>query len=606
MTAQQPTPAALVEPWRAVWPDALALWSRFTRLRSPVLCTSGVQARAEGLLGSFAMIRLHDQTVVIDLPRVVELGLGALPLEVLGHEIGHHVSAPASVLRSATAVARMRVALPGVSRAAPMLANIYADLVINDRLFRDHGLRLDQVYAAIEATRDGDPTSPLWTMYLRCYEILWALPRHSLARAGPTGAGADRIEGDAQLCARLTRVYAREWLDGAGRFAALCFPYLEQDAASLSAAEPWGDSLRAGAGADVPGGMTASDDTEGAGAIHPALDPVLSGRAARPDDDVEDGQDGGDQAGGSPTAAGTPARGSTRTPAEYGEIMREIGIDLSPADIAVRWYTEQALPHLVRFPATPHRSAGEVLPEGFRRWTIGEDLRQIDWLRSATAGPVIVPGLTTVQRVHGADAAGPPRTTPLDLDLYVDSSGSMPIPAVAISYPALAGAVMALSALRAGARVQVTLWSSTGRFQTTGGFLRDRDRVMRALTGHIGGGTGFPLNVLRDTYAGRDERDPPAHVLVVSDDGVDTMIRHHDEQGTPGETICRDALAAARGGGTLVLQLWRRPPELATLETIGFDIEEVGNLEELVAFARRFAARRYGPRDPVDHTGGRP
>ena len=40
------------------------------------------------------------------------------------------------------------------------------------------------------------------------------------------------LEGDAYLGARLIRSYAREWLDGSGRFAALCLPYLQEDDAA--------------------------------------------------------------------------------------------------------------------------------------------------------------------------------------------------------------------------------------------------------------------------------------------------------------------------------------------------------------------------------------
>lgn len=69
--------AQALEPmWRAAWEPALAAWSRHTRLRQPVLCLDHAAAAREGLTESFAMIRLTDQTVVIDLARVAELGLG--------------------------------------------------------------------------------------------------------------------------------------------------------------------------------------------------------------------------------------------------------------------------------------------------------------------------------------------------------------------------------------------------------------------------------------------------------------------------------------------------------------------------------------------------
>jgi hypothetical protein len=65
----------LLEQWRAGWEPALATWSRFTRLRDARLCQTSMEAAQEGLSGSFAMIRLVDQSVVVDLESVEQLGL---------------------------------------------------------------------------------------------------------------------------------------------------------------------------------------------------------------------------------------------------------------------------------------------------------------------------------------------------------------------------------------------------------------------------------------------------------------------------------------------------------------------------------------------------
>jgi hypothetical protein len=99
-----------------------------------------------------------------------------------------------------------------------------------------------------------------------------------------------------------------------------------------------------------------------------------------------------------------------------------------------------------------------------------------------------------------------------------------------------------------GARVQVTLWSGTNQFTCTDGFVRDERAILGILTGHFGGATAFPLHVPRDTYR---ERDRPTHLVVISDDGVDTMFRPTDELGTRGA-----AIAAAGAGGTLLLRLY--------------------------------------------------
>ena len=83
--------------WEATWPRALEVWSKFTRLRPPTLCLTQEAALQEGLTGSFAMIRLQDQAVIVSLPSVVSCRVEAYALEVLAHEIGHHVLAPATL-----------------------------------------------------------------------------------------------------------------------------------------------------------------------------------------------------------------------------------------------------------------------------------------------------------------------------------------------------------------------------------------------------------------------------------------------------------------------------------------------------------------------------
>lgn len=141
-----PVDDALIARWRAAWPDALAVWSRYTRLRDPRLCSTTVSAAGEGLSGSFAMIRLLDQSVVIDLQAVRQYALEDFGVEILAHEIGHHVLAPATALDHFRLIARMRRALPTLEQHAAMVANLYTDLCINDRLQRQAGLRMETIY----------------------------------------------------------------------------------------------------------------------------------------------------------------------------------------------------------------------------------------------------------------------------------------------------------------------------------------------------------------------------------------------------------------------------------------------------------------------------
>jgi len=144
--------------------------------------------------------------------------------------------------------------------------------------------------------------------------------------------------------------------------------------------------------------------------------------------------------------------------------------------------------------------------------------------------------------------------------------------------------------------VQATLWSGAHQVLKTEGFVRDEQKILTVLTGHLGGGTAYPIHVLRDTYAARRISDVqrPAHILVVSDDGVTTMF-DKDERGRSGWEIAAESLAIAAGGGTFVLNLPHKaePSALTRARAEGWDIHRVSSWEDLVAFARDFSRRAY-------------
>lgn len=579
--------ATLEERWRAAWPQALEAWSRYTRLRDPRLCASTVAAAKEGLKGSFAMIRLLDQSVVIDLESVRKHGLEDYAVEILAHEIGHHVLAPATALDHFRLIARMRRALPTVEDRAPLVANLYTDLCINDRLQRQANLRMAAIYRAL--ARSTDPAQApgrLWRLYMRIYEHLWQLDKGYLAGK----KSDDVLEADAWLGARLIRVYGADWMTGGARFATLILPYLVEE---KEAAECWGrwfDTGKAGEGC-TPDGLQEVGADEIGGVLHPLYDPAISGDDAKPPQALE---------------RVAQASGQAREPFEFGAILKAGGVKLDDHAIAMRYYRERALPHLVAFPSRPQARAPEPEMEGLAPWEIGDPLDAIDWLGSLVQSPRPIPGVTTVRRSYSEQAATTMSQFPLDLDLYVDSSGSMPDPQVATSWLTLAGAIIALSALRAGASVQATLWSGVKQVTGTDGFVDDADQVLRVLTGFFGGATAFPIHRLRDTWPEQGVRRRAAHILMISDDGITTMF-DRDERGNSGWDVAAAALRSAAGGGTMALNLpaawesmagqWKDDPYTAlkrAREQQGWDIHAVTDMQELVAFARVFSARHYG------------
>lgn len=588
--------ASLLERWQAAWPQALAVWSPFTRLSDPNLCQSSVTAAKEGLTGSFAMIRLADQSVVVDLESVCKLKLDDFAVEVLAHEIGHHVLAPANASDHYRLLARIRQGLPTLEQQAAMVANLYTDLLINDRLQRHCGLRMHAIYQRL-TDADGPIRKPgVWALYLRIYENLWQLER------GALGVMVDDslFNTHAWLGARLVRVYANDWLTGGARFAALLLPYLHAAAQDKEEQEKalrrLLDTQAAGQGCESSG-LIDFDADEMLPQLHPSEDPLIT------DGETDDDADATATLPVQETAA--PGRGQRREPFEYGEILRAAGLELSDHELAVRYYREAALPYLIPFPKREAPQSLEPQVEGLDIWETGDALDEIDWLQSLTYSPQPVPGITTLKRRYGMVPGAEPATRPVDLDIYVDSSGSTPNPQQRISYMALAGAVICLSALRCGARVQATLWSGKNQFMSTPGFVRDEDAILRILTGHFGGATSFPIHKLRDTFAHRTAQDRDCHILHISDDGITTMFEQ-DERGNNGWDVAAMALNNGRAGGTMALNLYGDWKTLnydyakdlrQARDQQGWEIHAVTDLAQLLEFAREFSCRHYGQRD---------
>jgi len=602
----------LQEKWLAKWPEALALWSKYTKLSQPHFCFTTEDENKEGLSESFAMIRLDDQTIVISLAKIRAQRLEQFPLEILGHEIGHHVFCPGDLRDQGRIIARMRHALPTLEVQAAQLCNMYADLFINDRLQRTSNLNLLGVYQAMQARHDeegkkfawfkkGPPNprqSQLWTLYMRIYEILWSVKKGGLA----LGRIDERLEGDAQLGARLIRSYSRDWVNGAASFAALCLPHIMEDKdIDLSKfANGWDVSSCRGQTSSIPPGLTEVDGEESSPVVHPANLPELNDSLPE-----ENNSNSAPDAGTTSTGSNqNTTRGQHREPFEYGAILKSLGIKLTDHEIAVRYYKERATPNLIRFPArrTPH--ATDPLPEGLEPWSVGLPLEEIDWLQSMLTSPTPIPGMTTLQRIWGASPGNAPETEPIDLDLYVDSSGSIPNPQRSTSFLTLAGAIICLSALKVGARIQVTLWSGPTQFITTDGFIRDEKKILEILTGYFGSSTAFPIHILRETFQNRPANKRAVHIMVISDEGVDTMFSL-DERGNSGWDVASMALKKARAGGSLVLNLNAAGIDLGktggsplnkTLTKAieqGWSIHRMRGWEDLIAFAKKFSSENY-------------
>jgi len=586
---------ALQAKFEAAWPAALAAYSPYTRLPDPIWCRTREDEKREGLEGSFAMIRMKDDRIVVSLRDIAVRDLGDHAQAILAHEVGHYVHAPGTLEAQVRLLDRIRRTLPPELRQhAGLVANLYTDLLLNDRLQRSGAADVAAVYKALR----NDGGDALWSWYTRTYERLWALPGNTL-----TAPPKPEIELDADLGARLVRHFRDHWLDGAAEFTLLVERYLPDMGRTQPVLPPWMDTVGDGLGERIPDGLI-EDDFDPAKVKHPMYDERLNGGmpgggGKGKGEDGQEGQtenDSGAASGAATRGDGRPdTRTVTRGPAEWLELMHAAGVKREHSELLGHYYRELAMPHVIPFPSQKIEHAGDPLPEGLDPWEAGSPLERIDWNETLVRSPVVIPGVTTVERSYGVAEGGEPERRVPDLYVGIDCSGSMGNPAYQLSYPVVAGVVLVISALRAGARVMACLsgeWQGQGNFTQTEGFVRNEKKLLGVLTGYLGTGSSFGLTRLVQTFVAAPPRKRPAHLVVVSDSDLFSEI----ETTKNGWDLAKRAVERAGGGATAVLRLDNAPRYadwLGKMSGAGFDCHLVASEKELVDFARAFARKTF-------------
>jgi hypothetical protein len=616
------TRAALDPAQRTAWERALSLWG--VHMHDPHIVPGG--GRSQGAPAWFGF----PPDITVDPRMVARLGAADELESVFAHELGHHVLSPSTRIDSLKIrhqLARAAAATRPIGGAATehsqidLLANLWSDLLVNTRvaLLQRRRDAADGVSARPGIVRASlalysgsfDTRDRLWWVYLRAYELLWNLPPATLcpvdppprptappparatadddlsrvperfraqeARLREARARAAQIEQelraltrtnpefDASVVAELVRTFAADPVSGALRFGLVAWPYLYEDAQRPSRGR---------------GGCAADDGPATPGELGRVLgDPRLHGPIPE-----------------SPTAAAAAGAGAG-TGEGHGQSLglAETAGLYSASDAAVviaAWYRTKAAPwvrpYRRRMPSVPHAE----LPGPLELWENGDDLAEIDWAATLRTAPQIVPGVTTRRRSFLDDEPEPAETA-IELDLYIDSSGSMRDPRRE-SPAVLAGMILALSVLRGGGRVRVTSFSAPGQVAGTDRFVRDDGEIVAALATYFGGGTSFPLDLLRDRYAAaRPEGAGSRHLVVLSDDGLASMFGAGNAAYAGVAAHVRTLLTTA----VLVLQdAGRRVAEEA--DAAGYDVLYIAGMDEAPAVCARLA-------ESIREAGGR-
>ncbi len=588
----------------ACWREAEELWG--VQVHQPQLFVTPQHK------STFAWFRFPPE-VCIDLIELEQTGADTELATVFAHEIGHHVLAPATVRAAHKIRFQIRRALvsSGVidpERDLALLANLWSDMIINNRVHNRQRQRLRpgertgivRLWSLLSAA---SADSEIFWLVKRAYERLWLLPTGSLSGARPTPesavadaapeaaeaeaekteAGLLRLrnpEDDSALLAATVRSFERDPIRGALSFGTILAPYMLalRDGTGRAGQQATLGAVGCAGPIDLPG-LSASD----------LADILADSRLSEP---LAPGEPGGPA--GLSDATGGIGPGALQSAPSHGQALGlSEFLALLPAALhdqaTTEWYLQQAAP-LVRDleQSSPGIRPTEVIPGPLVPWEMGEDVGDIDWPATIARSPFIIPGATTLQREY-SDEPQPETLSPVELDVYIDSSGSMPAPQR--SSPALiAGTALILSALAGGGRVRVTSFSSPHMVHSNDRFTTDSREAIASLLTYFGSGTTFPLALYGERYLGPGRARPTGtarHVVVISDDGLTSMFG----DGQPGLEHVAAEVRATLDTATLFLLNVRTERDY---DWQGYVMEPLGSAELLLPAILRLAKRLRG------------
>ncbi|HSP77139.1 MAG TPA: M48 family metalloprotease [Myxococcaceae bacterium] len=491
------------------WEEALALWDVRVRL-SPPEPHAPFQRPASGTDEPIAYIDMEKRQVVVNLELLARIGAADSLTAVLAHEVGHHARFPHTLGWDAELRMMEQRLIPGLGAS---LTNLFYDLQVNEVVGRTHADALCAVYRGFLDTQGQQSVAPHFFFYLAIYEELWGLSPGALVPARQEEAMEAAFPG----CRAEARLFAQTFYalpDARLQFLYFCghfIRYLEQPEKKPTLVLPLSG--------DVP--LPDVDD----------LDAAMSS-AGRWEDALDEAREQGWLESGEASEV-EPLEAIDRLmehrPGKGGGEVREV--------LVSRHYRRLVDRHLVELPQAPSR------PEPYLRttpeaWEYGDDPSTIDWTLTVLAqGPLAA--VAPLRRELEADVPPPSLPGVPSVEVYLDTSGSMPHPARQVNAMTLAAQVLAASALRRQATVRGIIYSSGP--PSVSPWMYDEETARRFLLRYIGAGTTFPFPLLEELSRER----PDALRVIISDSDFLWNVQEQDGAELLVEAVRRSRLLVA-------------------------------------------------------------
>jgi hypothetical protein len=467
----------------ACWRDALALWDIHVRLSPPephVPFRPGEAHAHEPL----AYIDLVKRQVFVHFELLESMGAADSLTAVLAHEIGHHARFPHTLGWDAELRVQEQRLIPGLKQS---LTNLFYDLQVNEVVGRTHAAELAEVYRGFQRVRPQQETSPLFFFYLAIYEELWGLGPGTLVPA----AQEERMEEQFPGVRAEARMFAQT-------FYALPTPRLQFLYFCATFIRYVGNPEEAAYFLPLGGDVSPPDVDD--------LDSAIHG-SGRWEDALEEAKERGwldgipGEGSGPRDALGTIERVTHHLPGGGGGKLRRA--------LVGRHYRRLVDQHLLKLPSAPSRPEPylRTVPEA---WEYGDDPATIDWTLTVLSQGSLA-AVAPLRRELEADLPIPSELGVPSVEIYLDTSGSMPDPEHQLNAMTLAAQVLSASALRKKATVKGIIYSHADPVVSP--WMYDEETARDFLLHYIGGGTQFPFPLLESLSRER----PDALRVIISD-----------------------------------------------------------------------------------------
>ena len=544
---------------RFAWEKACRLWSIFGFSRPRVnrsILDGGKQAANE-----VAYLHFVEKRVTVNLHRMEsKLGLDLLPA-IFAHELGHKF-VPENLKNILLIDSAVKHVVEDED-AAHIVGNLFMDMLVNVDVHRRGERSISEIYSRFWK----DKPDKIQQIIGRAYEKLFQRSDTSMRYAQTIirTKPASELEAAADKIAEIiTNARRSNWLKSAREFAEVLNEHAEEASSSrcylISDLSPKNFS------------------PDGRSPIPPQGPSDIKELQKRLGGVVYDlRQLEGDDSGKKPCSL-----------PEFQRFLKDAHINVNDTEAKIWYYRDLIGGKSVKVPEVSVAS-GSLYPVTPRTWQPGDPIDRLDIPVSKSIGGVIIPGVTTKKwEMRRGQHLSIGRDYP-NLDLWMDSSGSMEDPSETISHAVAAGMIVSKSFVATKKAVRVVNFSATDKFEplfeTTNGFIKDEDEIDRKIIKYFKGNTVLPLDEIEKPYATEGKQK---YIVMITD----LEIQNVDETT---KARLRKVLKNSVGG-TIFLIGEKKHALKRIFEDIGFSVELVKHYGDLEQHAFRLTKKLFESR----------